>query len=444
MKRIILTLFLSYALSPMLFAQQKMVLPIDSLFSLTVANSKQLDVARYKINLAEKATSIEKQEANLPNIETGFSYAYLSNAGVWNNHFQYEETVPMPHTSLDFSVEASYLVFDGNASKNRIQKASLEEQVARLNYDQAKEDVQFLLLAKYLDLAALYNQENVVIENITLAKRRLKDIGKLIEQGMLTHNDRVRSELLLTELQQKLAEIRNNITMVNHELTVVTGLPQETRIVPDSTILSQDIQTASLDSYRAGAAERLPELQAVQVEQQISKKQESIVKSKRLPTLSVFAGDALSRPFIYSIPPQDIYLHLFQAGVKVHYDISSLYRSKRQVQQAKMQSTMVNKHKQLLAEKAEIGIHTAYVKLQDAQEKYTTAQESYRLAKDNYQVVEQKYLNKFAVITDIVDASNALLAAQINMNNTRIGIIYQYYYLMKAAGLWSNVNPTES
>ena len=105
-----------------------------------------------------------------------------------------------------------------------------------------------------------------------------------------------------------------------------------------------------------------------------------------------------------------------------------------------MQKTLSYKNQQLLEEKAEIGIHSAYVKLQDAHEKYRTAQESFGLAQDTSQVVEQKYLNKFAVITDIVDASNALLSAQINMNNARIGIIYNYYYLMKTAGLWNEVS----
>ena len=440
MKNILFAFLIILGIQQPIFGQQPLLLKVDSLFNLAQANSKMLDASRYKINMAEKATEIEKQKTNLPNIDAAFSYAYLSNGHVWDNGFNYENTVKMPHTSLDLSVEASYLVFDGNASKNRIAKAGLEEQIAQLNFDKDKEDIQFLLLAKYLDLAALYNQENVVKENINLAEKRISNIKKLIEQGMLTHNDQVRSELLLTELQEKLSEIRNNANIVNHELVTITGLPKETIIKTDSVMLSEELQAESAEAYQSGFENRLPELKAANIKSQIAEKQEAVVKSGRLPKVSLFAGDALSRPFLYSIPPQDIYLHLFQAGVKVQYDITSLYKSKNLVQQAEMEKTLSQKNEAVLAEKAEIAIHAAYVKLEDAKEKYNSQKESYRLAKDNYRVVEQKYLNKFAVITDMVDASNALLSAQINVNNARIGIMYQYYQLMKTSGRWDEVN----
>jgi len=438
MKNLVITILFLLSTQGTTLAQQPLLLKIDSLFSLAEANSKQLDISRYKIDMAEKATAIEKQRTHLPDLNTSFSYAYLSNAAVWDNHFSYDNTVQMPHTSLDLSLEASYLVFDGNASRNRIATRQLEEQIAQLNFQKDKEDIQFLLLAKYLDLAALRNQENVVNENIRLAEKRLSNIEKLIEQGMLTHNDHVRSELLLTELQEKLVELRNQAIIVNHDLTVVTGLPRETVIVPDTALLSESIPSAPIDRYQTGYTDRLPELKVAGIHQQVSEKQLAIAKSGRLPTVSLFVGDAISRPFLYAMPPVDIYMHLLQGGIKVRYNIGSLYRSKNLIQQAAMEKTLSYKNEGLLAEKAEMSIHAAYVKLQDAQERYHSQQESFRLAQDNYRVVEQKYLNKFAVITDMVDASTALLSAQINMNNARIGIVYQYYYLMKTAGLWDS------
>ena len=436
MKNTVLTILAFLFTQQAARAQQPLVLTVDSLFSLAEANSKQLDISRYKIDMAENAAAIEKQKASLPELESDFSYAYLSNAAVWDNNFRYDNTARMPHTSLDLSVAASYLVFAGKSVKNSIEKAGLEAQVAQLDFRKDKEDIQFLLLAKYLDLAALHNQEKVVLENIALAEQQLSHIEKLIEQGMRTHNDRVRSELLLTELKEKLSGVRNDMTIVNHDLNVITGLAQETVIMPDTAVLTGDIPVGPIDRYRTGYTDRLPELKAAGVNSEIAEKQLDIVKSRRLPSVSLFAGSAVSRPFLYAMPPVDIYMHLFQTGVKVHYDIGSTYKNKKLEQQALMEETLSKKNELLIAEKAEMEIHTAYVKLQDAQEKYHSQTESFRLAKDNYRVVQQKYLNKFAVITDMVDASNSLLSAQINMNNARIGIIYQYYHLMKASGQW--------
>ena len=440
MKNLVFMLMAIFGLANAAFARQPLPLKVDSLFKLAEINSKTLDISRYKIEIAANATAVERQRINLPDIGAGFSYAYLSNARVWDNRFNYDSTVKMPHTSLDLSVDASYLVFDGSASKNQLAKARLKEQVAQLDFRKDKEEIQFLLLAKYLDLAALRNQEQVFIENIALAEKRLSDIGKLVEQGMLTHNDEVRSELQLTEIRQQLTEIRNNSTIVNHDLNTVLGLPQETVIEPDTALYSKGLQAGPLMRYREGFTGRLPELELAGISSQLAEKQLHIQRSRGLPTVSLFAGDAVSRPFLYAMPPVDIYMHLLQTGIKVQYDIGSLYRNKRLVQQAKMEHTLAVKNEGLLAEKAEMAIHAAYIKLQDARQKFASQQESYRLARDNYRVVEQKYLNKFAVITDVVDASNALLAAQVNVNNARIGIIYQYYYLMKTSGFWDEVS----
>ena len=439
MKKLIL-LYLILIVGSGLLAQSPVQLSVDSLFSLAEQNSKTLDLSRYKINLASNNTAIEKQNAHLPELKTSFSYAYLSNAAVWDNHLNYESTVPMPHTSIDFSIDASYLVFDGNASKNKIMQAGLEEQIAQLDYQKDKEDIEFLLLAKYLDLAALSGQKQVVKENIALATRRLSEIDKLIGEGMLTHNDHIRSELLLTNLNEQFKDLTHQAAIVNHDLDIVIGLPVSTIIEVDSNFIQAAPKMDSLRRYQEDNSLRIPEIQAADVQTKIHQKQENITKASRLPKLSLYSGDALSRPFIYSIPPQDIYLHLFQVGFKINYDLGSLYNSKRKIRQAHMQTILSEKNKALLEQKATINIHTAYENLQKATDKYLSQKQSYRLAKDNYTVVEQKYLNKFAVITDMVDAADALLSAGINMHNAKISIIYQYYNLLKTAGLWEKAS----
>ena len=438
MKNLLLLLSI-LLISTGLYAQNQVQLSVDSLFSLAEKNSKKLDLSRYKVSLANNKTLIEKQNAHLPDLKTSFSYAYLSNAHVWDNHLNYESTVKMPHTSLDFSIDASYLVFDGSASKNKIIQSSLGEQIAALDYQKDKEDIQFLLLAKYLDLAALRGRQKVVNENIALAKRRLIEIDKLIEEGMLTHNDHIRSELLLTNLQEQFQDLTHQIAIVNHDLDIVIGLSPSTSILVDSSFLEKSPRLDSLGTYQANNNQRIPEIQAAGVQTKINQRQESIIKSSRLPTLSLYSGDALSRPFIYSIPPQDIYLHLFQVGFKINYDLGSLYNSKRKVREAHMETVLSEKNKALLEQKAEIAIHTAYENFQKAEDQYRAQKQSYRLATDNYNVVEQKYLNKFAVITDMVDAADALLSAGINLHNAKINIIYQYYNLLKTSGLWEEV-----
>lgn len=420
------------------YAQER-YLTIDSLISLANKNSKQIDISKYKISMQENATQIEKDEAYLPELNTGLSVGYLSNAHIWDNKLNYESTIKMPHTTINFSLNSGYVLYNGSANKNNILKAELEEKIAHLNYEKEQENVQFLLISKYLDLYALANQEKVYLQNIALANKRIDDIKKLIQQGMLTHNDLIRSQLQLTEFEFQLTKIRNNINITNHDMSLVLSLPESTKIVVDSTLFT-NLPHPKTDSDITADLANLPELKIYGLESQVASKQADITKAVRLPRLSLYAGDNIARPFLYSIPPVDIYMHFFQVGAKVAYDVGSLYKSKNQIQQTKMNYNLSLKDDEWQHQKAEMEVHTASVKMEESWQKFDSETESYKLATNNYHVVVQKYMNKFATITDMLDASTALLSTQINVNNSQAAIVYQYFYLLKSSGHWKEVS----
>ena len=57
-----------------------------------------------------------------------------------------------------------------------------------------------------------------------------------------------------------------------------------------------------------------------------------------------------------------------------------------------------------------------------------------RLARQNYQVVSDRYLNQLALITDMLDASNIRLNAELQEVDARINIVYAYYKMKYIAG----------
>lgn len=63
-----------------------------------------------------------------------------------------------------------------------------------------------------------------------------------------------------------------------------------------------------------------------------------------------------------------------------------------------------------------------------------TQQKSVELAQQNYQVVNNRYLNQLALITDMIDASNIKLNAELQEVNARINIAYTYYNVRYVAG----------
>lgn len=80
-------------------------------------------------------------------------------------------------------------------------------------------------------------------------------------------------------------------------------------------------------------------------------------------------------------------------------------------------------------------IHAAYINLQTARTELTSHQKSVQLAEENYDVVSRRYKNGLALITDLTDAANMRLDAELSLANARINLAYCYYNLKYVANV---------
>jgi len=409
------------------------LLTIDELFALAEQHSKTLAISRQDIAISEQQTDITKS-ARLPELGASVSGGFISNASVWDNHLKNRETVSMPHVSESLELEANQIIFQGNKLNHTIKKAELAEQLASLSYVQDRENIRFLLLGKYFDLFKLLNHQKVYLQNIKLAQQRLENIRKFKQEGMVTQNDIIRSELQLTNFQLALDAVADDIIITNHELCVVLGLPSQTTIQLDSTLSGISTPQVGFGESLNQAMSQNRSIKISRTNEAIAEKDIHIAKAAKLPSISLYAADASQRPFLYSIPPQDIYMNFFQGGIRLSYNISSLYHAKEHINLARMQYTKQQKQTALIEEQTELQVHEAYVRWQEAKRNYAALKKSYQLANSNYSIVENKYYNQFAVLTDILDASTAKLDAELQMNNAQATILFRWYQLQKALG----------
>lgn len=79
-------------------------------------------------------------------------------------------------------------------------------------------------------------------------------------------------------------------------------------------------------------------------------------------------------------------------------------------------------------------VQAAYVQYQQTYVELETQQKSVELARQNYEVMNSRYLNQMALVTDMVDASNLRLNAELKEVDARINIVYAYYRMKYVAG----------
>lgn len=88
----------------------------------------------------------------------------------------------------------------------------------------------------------------------------------------------------------------------------------------------------------------------------------------------------------------------------------------------------------MLAESLDNQIHEAWTLYQQSYADLDTQRKSVQLARQNYAVVNERYLSQMALITDMLDASNIRLNAELQEVDACINIIYAYYKMKYIAG----------
>ena len=175
-----------------------------------------------------------------------------------DRHFANGSSIDMPHFGNNLAIEASQLLYGGGAVTNSIALAKLKEEMANVNREATRSRVRFMLTGFYLDLYKMHNALGVYDRSIELAKVVIEDTKARNQAGLALQNDVTRYELQLKNLELARRRVANSAEILNYDLVTILGLPMDTEIQLDTTLLEQAItiqdmhywqQIAQSDAY---------------------------------------------------------------------------------------------------------------------------------------------------------------------------------------------------
>ncbi len=414
------------------FAQT--IIPLDSVFAMAERNSTHLKLSESAIAIKESTVDAAKN-AQLPSVDISLAAKYFCNATIWDRNFSNKNTSDLPEFGNDFALQASYVVFAGGAIKNSIQKSELEAEVAKLSYERNRIDIRFLVASNYLNLYKLYNQKIVFENNTEQINEVIRQVKAKLDAGMALDNDLTRYELMRQNLKLALIEVENNISIINQHLTITLGLPDETVIIPDSSVQQLGMQPILNNNFYDQAIDNRSEIKIQKLNKTIAEKDITLAKSDRLPSVALIGSDYLSGPILVEVPTINKNLNYWYVGVGVNYNLGSLWKSKKNIEIAETALTTANLAYDAEIEQTKTAVHTAYVKYSESFEKLATYQKSFELASQNYSVINNRYQNDLVLITEMLDASNMKLNAELQVINAKLDVVYQYFNLLRETGI---------
>lgn len=411
-----------------LFAQtpSKQVLGINEIFRLADENSQSIRTYKTGKEAADEALKAAKSE-RLPDIGASLSFSYLGDGYLWDRDFTNGQNIPMPHFGNNFALEAQQVIYAGGAINSGIALAELGQKMSELDWQKNRQEIRFLLTGYYLDLYKLNNQMQVLQKNLDLTEQVIHNMEARRTQGTALRNDITRYELQKETLKLQLAKVQDACKIMNHQLVTTLHLPAGTEIIPDSTLLEEEVKALAENDWQQLATQSNVGLQQAHLAVKMNEQKAKLERSELLPKIALVAGEHLDGPITIEVPVLNNNFNYWYVGVGVKYNLSSLFKNNKKVRQAKLNIRKSQEEYILAQEQVENGVQANYVNFLTSFTDLRTQKKSVELANQNYNVTSNRYKNDLALLTDMLDASNMKLSADLGLVNARINVIYSYY-----------------
>lgn len=405
---------------------QSRTMGIEEMFRLADENSKSIQTYRTGKEVADENLKAAKAQ-RLPDISASLSGSYWGNGKLWDRDFSNTTKIDMPHWGNNFALEAQQVVYAGGAISSGIELAELEKQLAEMDWQKNRQDIRFLLVGHYLNLYKLHNQIEVLHKNLELTDQLIANMQARLEEGTALENDITRYELQRETLRLQLAKVEDACKIANHQLVITLHLPEGTVVQPDTTLNDSRIQTLSEANWQELAAQNNLNLQQAETGIKVNRQRVKMERSERLPKISLVAAEHLDGPITIEVPVLDNNFNYWYVGVGVKYNISSLFKNNRKLKAARLNVRKAQETYELAQEQTNHAVQESYVNFLTSFTDLRTQQKSVELADQNYSVTSNRYQNDLALLTDMLDASNMKLSADLGLVNARINVIYNYY-----------------
>ena len=424
-------------------AQQRMSL--QSLFDLADQQSQRIKVSEAALKAAEEGVASAKT-ALLPSVELSVQGSYTGNAFMMSRGFSTSGTTeyivpglgpqqvengkqPTPHWGNSFTAQASQVIYAGGAIRSGIEMARLGRQLAELDVEKNRQEVRFLLAGYYLDLCKLQNQSQVIDRNIELTEKVIGQMKARREQGTVLKNDITRYELQRQSLVLAKTQVDDARKIIRHQIATTIHLPEGEEFEVEE--LSYDDAALRHDEtlWQETASGNNIDIRQASVATELAGQKVRNTRAASLPSVAVVAENNLFGPYTADLIPKNANVNVWFIGIGVRYNLSSIWKNKHDIRKAKHEQTQARESVRLAREGVENGVQACYTNLLTSTVEVQTQEKQVELADQNYAVVRNRYDNDLALLTDMLDASNMKLSADMALVNARINMLYNYYKL---------------
>lgn len=423
-----------------LYAQQAAnahVLSLEEIWKVAETNNHQLKLS--DLNLQQSSLEIlEAKDRLLPELSVGGDVKINSKFLIYDNGlFSSPQDVPVKGYGYGVGYNLSFNLYNGGKDKRNIVIKKEEEIRTQYEVDLQKHSVKYNVAVAYFDLYKFLHFHDFLDAEIEAEKKQLELVESLHKNGTVLKSDVLRTSVKLSRLELSLSDVAKKIDIAKQRLNILMGRENdaELAIKHQDTIELKAITEGDYYNYVDIAFNKSPEYKMIHSDIKLSELNIKQIKATRWPKVSLYSNYNYTYPQISFYPYSNDLWGFGQTGIKVQFSIDNLYKSKHSIAHAQVVSNQVKEKANIKKDEIYLQVKEAYLLQQQALESMETAEQNIIKTAETVRVIRSSYLNQESLLTDLLEAENALLEAKFNLTTAQTNVKLTHIRLFAIIGI---------
>ena len=300
-------------------------------------------------------------------------------------------------------------IWDFGRSLGIYSQAGLGRDIADLLYERTRQQVVFQVVNAYFNVLRARRGQMIAEESLHQAQEHLKMAESFEKYGVVDRNDVLQAKVQVAEIRQMLIKAKNavelstsalnNVLGLNVNLT--TGVVDDTLIVPFLLSLPECLQLA---------VDNRPEFKLVQKNIRIEEKGIQVARAAFLPRIYVagtynWSDDEYQR---FAVKGGRLHRDNWAGEIGIQLDLFSGGKKVAEYYKARKKLAKAEEKAKQICDGITLEVKSAFLALGEARERIEVAEEAVAQAEENLRLINNKYREKVATSTDVIDAETLL------------------------------------
>ncbi len=370
-------------------------------------NNRLVKIAFRERDMSYEDTVISRSKL-LPNVNANMSQTFLSRQP--GAHMGSQQVYTSERSYLSYGINAYQSIFSFGADSSQYEASKTFFDAKKLNVDLVKNIVALDFINAYFDTLESEKMIAVAQKEVERFESHLNVARNLFNEGVITKNDLLQAEVMLSDARQRLLTLKNmraiNASRINNILSRPLSSEVIVEDVPVNAVSAGDLMT--LENAWANAEKQRVELGMIDRELKAAELEETVKKSDYFPKFFVQGG------YNYTENRYQLYEDNWSLILGANLNIFSAGATKAEVSKVRYKRERLLEQRNKLADDIKLEVEKNYRDMKNAAEKINVTKDAVGQAEENLRINKIRYEEGIGTATDVLDAITLLTTAETN------------------------------